>query len=55
FRRALSFLASCQSGPGGIAWAPDDGEAADVNAWTTLFAVQAVRWADAPGSIDEIL
>lgn len=54
-RRALSFLASCQSAPGGIAWAPDGGEAADVNAWTTLFAVQAVCWADAPGSIDEIL
>jgi hypothetical protein len=39
--QALRFLADSQSASGGLVYAPGS---SDVNAWATLFAVQAIEW-----------
>lgn len=50
-RRALAFLASCQTEEGGIRYYPGS---EDVNTWATLFALQAVLWLEGRANPAEI-
>jgi len=51
-RRGLAHLAACQSPAGGLLYEP---RGDDVNTWSTLFALQAVRWARSRGRIEDVL
>jgi hypothetical protein len=51
-KRALAFLAACQTLEGGIRYAP---ERDDVCSWSTMFTLQAVDWFIDRPRLDELL